>query len=72
MNIGRIIVHIKLDKNDIAPCGYKFQKHLRGLDYVKTWNYRVATPINCEDCKRYEPKKYKIPSWQGVGRKAKL
>lgn len=66
-------VHYRDGNTDTAPCGYRFQKHLRGLDYVSTWNKRVATPVSCLNCLLFhQPKKrWKVPSWQGVGKKAR-
>lgn len=55
-----------------APCGYVFDKRLLGLDGVATWNKRVATPVSCLDCLLFhKPKTWKIPAWEGVGKKAR-
>lgn len=55
-----------------APCMYVFQKRLRGLDFCTTWNKRVAVPVSCLDCLLfYQPKPWKVPSWEGVGKKVR-
>lgn len=66
-----MIVHYRGDAHvEKAPCGYVFQKHLRGLDASDTWNPEADYPVTCLDCKvLHSPKKHwKIPKWQGKGR----
>lgn len=67
-------VHYRDGDAPTAPCGYKFEKRLRGLDAVGTWNKRVATPVNCLDCLLFHKpsKHWKIPQWEGVGKKSRV
>lgn len=60
------------DDGAVAACGYVVQKHLRHLDYVTTWNAKIATPVNCLNCVLFHrPYKRKIATWENVGKKAR-
>jgi len=65
-------VHYHAEGAVAAPCGYKFNPRLRGLDSCSTWNKRVAVPVSCRDCLLfYQPKPWKVPSWEGLGKKVR-
>lgn len=52
-------------------CGAKPQKRLLGLDFVNTWNNRVATPVDCIEALLHRPFQRKVKVWEGVGRKVR-
>lgn len=57
-------VHYGKVDDKAAPCGYVFQKRLRGLDRSSNWDPRSPVPIDCLDCiVGHRPAKRKILPW---------
>lgn len=54
---------------EVAPCGYVYDKRLRGLDFNCSWDERAPVPVNCTACLQHRPSRRKVLPWHADAQK---